>query len=594
MNTRRFEPTGDTLAAAISGSAAKFPAHGFTFQDMTGAERFWSFIDIDRETAARGRALQDLGLSKGDRVGLIVIEPQDFVLTFLSAARVGIVPVPLYPPMSMAELDAYVDRMARILQTSRASLLVASESLQNVLWQAVDRVESVKKLVPVERLHADGAPTYPEITEDDLCFLQYTSGSTSDPKGVAVTHRSLRSNVVAIMNHYQLDPETTKSLAWLPLYHDMGLIGFVMSTVFWGKRCVLIPTLRFLKRPNVWLDAVHTHRATITFCPPFALPLAARRAGEEQLSKWDLSCLATVGVGAEPIHAEGCRQFTELFASRCGLPTTAVSPAYGMAEATLAMSLNPFGAPLRTLVVDAEAFQQRGRVEPPASEESAVFEHVSCGVTFPEHDVRVASPETGAWLPEGSEGELCFSGPSVTPGYFENAEATAACFVDGWLHTGDLGYLWEGEVYVTGRLKDLIILNGRNLHPQALEWTVQELDGVRRGNVIAFSVPGDGTELVIVALERRADVTGDGIADAVRERLSAELGVPVAEVVVLAPGLLPKTSSGKLQRRKARQLYLAGELGAHGPRTQGSSASSLTLAKHVARSMWARAKNTIR
>lgn len=591
---KHFEPTGATLAEAIPNCAKLRPELGFTFQDMTGAERFWSFVEVERESAARAKALQDLGLEKGDRLGLVIIEPQDFVLTFLAASRIGVVPVPLYPPMSMGELDSYVDRLTGILTTAKAKLLVASEKLQNVLWQVVDKVDTTDKLVVVEKLHAEGEPVYPEIVPSDLCFLQYTSGSTSAPKGVMVTHEALVANVVAIMNHYELDPHETVSLAWLPLYHDMGLIGFVMSTVIWGKRCVLIPTLRFLKRPNSWLEGVHKHRATITFCPPFALPLAARRAKPADLERWDLSSLHTVGVGAEPIQPDGARAFTELFGEHCGLKETAVAPAYGMAEATLAISLKPLREPMRTRLVDAEVFQNEGRVVEPEGDDTWVMEHVSCGVTFPLHEVRVADAETGAWLEEGREGELCVSGPSVTPGYADNPEATAGCFKDGWLHTGDLGYMVDGEVYVTGRMKDLIILNGRNIHPQSLEWVVQEIDGVRKGNVVAFSVPGKDTEQVIIALEKRGEVDEEALKEAVRTRVSGEFGAPVADVVVLEANFLPKTSSGKLQRRKTRQYYLQGLLGKTGSRQQGSSADAVTLARHVARSAWARLKNVVR
>lgn len=589
-----MKPTGDTLAASIANCADLYPDKGFTFQNMAGEEHFWSFVDVERESAARAKALQDLGLRKGDRLGLIIIEPQDFVLSFLAAARVGVVPVPLYPPMSMGELDSYVDRLTGILTTANAKLLLASEKLKNVLWQVVDKVPSIDKLVPVEKLAAEGTPEFPEIVPSDLCFLQYTSGSTSAPKGVMVTHEALVANVTGIMSHYQMDPRTDTQLAWLPLYHDMGLIGFVMSSVVWGTHCVLIPTMRFLRRPNVWLDAVHEHRANITFCPPFALPLAARRAKEKQLEKWDLSSLHTVGVGAEPIQPDGARAFIEKFHTHCGLKKTAVAPAYGMAEATLAMALKPHETEFVTRLVDAEKFQNEGVVTEPVGDDTWVVEHVSCGVAFPLHEIRVADVETGEWLDEKQEGELCFSGPSVTPGYAENPEATAASFRDGWLHTGDLGYVADGEVYVTGRMKDLIILNGRNIHPQSMEWMIQELEGVRKGNVVAFSVPGKETEQVIVALEKRGDVDEDALRQRVRDLVSAEFGTPVADVVILPPSHLPKTSSGKLQRRKTRQYYLQGVLGQTGSRQQGSSADAVTLARHVARSAWARLKNVVK
>ncbi|MFT6398230.1 MAG: acyl-CoA synthetase (AMP-forming)/AMP-acid ligase II [Bradymonadia bacterium] len=588
-----YQPTGKTLAEAIANAPNIYPNNGFTFIDMAGNDTFWPFSEVEAESAARAKALQDLGLKKGDRVGLIIIEPQDFVLSFLAAARVGIVAVPLYPPMSMGELDSYVDRLTGILTTAQAKMVVASEKLNNVLWQVVDKVPTCSKFVAVESLGATGTPVYPEITEDDICFLQYTSGSTSDPKGVIVPHKALVANVMVTVQHLGLDPHKDVSLAWLPLYHDMGLIGFVMSSVIFGKSCVLIPTLRFLKRPNVWLQAVHDHKATITFCPPFALPLAARRAKDKQLDTWDLSSLHTVGVGAEPIHPEGVRQFTEVFSTRCKMPATAVAPAYGMAEATLAITLKKRGTLIRTGVVNAELFQDEG-LAVDAEGETIALEHVSCGIPFPGHEVQIYNNETGSFSDEeGREGEVCTRGPSIAPGYFENPEATADAWRDGWLHTGDLGYMRDGELYVTGRLKDLLIINGRNMHPQSIEWLVQELDGVRKGNVVAFSVPGVSTEEVVVALEKRGDGDSDELASRVRDVVSAEFGIAISEVVVLEPGLLPKTSSGKLQRRKARQYFMRGLLGKTGARTQGSSADAVTLAKHMARSVWARVKNKV-
>lgn len=588
--TRPLQPTGTTLSAAIEGVAAAYPNNGFIFQDMSGKETTYLWGDVDRATASRAAAFQALGLGKGDRVGLIVIEPEDFVLNFFAAIRVGIVPVPLYPPLSMGELDAYVARLTKILATSGARLLVTSERLKNVVWGVVNDVESLERLVTLEEMKAaTGVPTPVEVAPGDTCFLQYTSGSTSDPKGVVVTHDNLVANVTAIMEHIGLHPERDRILCWLPLYHDMGLIGFVISALLWGQTCVLVPTLRFLKRPNTWLQSIHDHRATITFCPPFALGLAARRAKPADLDAWDLSCLHTVGVGAEPIHPDASRHFTELFSERCGLPKTAVLPAYGMAEATLAISLKPMQTAFNTRFVEARTFEDEG-LAVDAEDGVEALEHVSCGVAFPGHEVTIVHPESGERLPENREGEICVTGPSVCPGYFENAEATAGAFRDGRLHTGDLGYLCNGEVYVTGRLKDLIILNGRNIHPQSLEWPLYEIAGVRPGNVVAFSVPGAETEELVIALERKPDGDAAAIEATVRETLNREFGVPVSVVAVVDANLLPKTSSGKLQRRRTRQLYLGPGLGSQGARTKGGSADKVTLAKHVARSVWTRVK----
>ena len=583
-----------TLAQAVAQVGSVFPGKSYVFQDMNGAETEYTFPQMEQDTATRAAALQSMGLKKGDRLGLIVIEPEDFVLTFFAAVRVGIVPVPMYPPLSFGSLDAYADRTARILTACGAKALVASARLKNILFSQVDKVPSLERFIPAEDLNAPGGePVYPEITEDDICFLQYTSGSTSEPKGVVVTHKSLVANCRGIiLEGLELDPEKgDKGISWLPLYHDMGLIGFVIAPVLHGIPVVFIPTVRFIRRPSAWLDAVHRHRGTATFAPNFAYALAMKRVKKSQMEEWDLSCLKVCGCGAEPIQGETLRAFTKLFHDHCDMPLTSVLPAYGMAEATLAMSFKPINDEFKTHFVNADPFENGGTVEAPEVGKP-FLEHVSCGTPFKGHRVVAMDTDCNV-LPEGQEGELCFSGPSVTPGYWQNPEATAAAYKDGWLHTGDLGYIHNGEVYVTGRLKDLIILNGRNLHPQSIEWEVAEIEGVRRGNVVAFDRPGATSGELVVALETRAQDQENLIA-AVRTRLQKEMGLTVQDVVCLVPGTLPKTSSGKLQRRKARQQYLGGTLGKEGSRTVGANAGRVTLARHVARSLWSRAKAAVR
>lgn len=587
-----------TVAQAIAEVGTHYPGHGFVFQDLKGDEASYDFPDLERETARRAAALQELGLEKGDRLGLIVIEPEDFILTFLAALRVGVVPVPLYPPMSFGNLDAYAARTARVLDNAGAKVLAASARLKNIVWSLVDEVPELQQVVLANELEAEGTADYPEIAPEDLAFLQYTSGSTSDPKGVMVTHGSLVANAKGIMvDGAQLDPDKgDKGVSWLPLYHDMGLIGFVIAPICHGVPVVFIPTLRFIKRPSVWLDTIHRHRGTASFAPNFAYALAARRVRDSDLDRWDLSCVRVLGCGAEPIQPETMRGFHEVFGERCGLSPTAILPAYGMAEATLAMTFKPVDETMRTLLLDAEQLSEHGKVVPvdPADIDAgrAVAEHVSCGKPFPDHAVAVLD-EAGNPMPEGTEGELCFSGPSVTPGYFRNPDATAQAFRDGWLRTGDLGFIWQGETFVTGRIKDLIIVNGRNVHPQAVEWAAADIDGVRKGNVIAFSVPGETGEQLVVVLETRKE-DHEALAKEVKSTVQRELSLAAADIACLKPGSLPKTSSGKLQRRKARQQYLNGELGTEGNRAFGQQAGGLSLARHVAKSMWSRAKAALR
>ncbi|TVR02129.1 MAG: fatty acyl-AMP ligase [Deltaproteobacteria bacterium] len=588
----KIAPNG-TLAEALANVGRYWPEHGYTFQDLTGKETHYPFPELDRVTAARAHALQELGLGKGDRMGLVLIEPEDFVVTFLGAVRAGIIPVPLYPPVALGDLDNYVDKITSILTTAGATELVVSEKLKNLLWSLVDKVPSLKRLSYVERLEGDAdKATFPEIGPDDICFLQYTSGSTSTPKGVIVTHGNLYANCKGIMGPgLEMDASRDVAVSWLPLYHDMGLIGFVISPLYWGVPSVFIPTLRFLKRPNCWMETIHAKGATSTFAPPFALGLAVRRSRPADLERWDLSRLRFVGVGAEPISASVVRQFTDHFHEHCGMRREAVLPAYGMAEATLAIGLKPVDEVFRTRVVDKEVFQAEGRAIP-AESGRETLEHVACGGWFPEHDVAVMDAD-GTVLPEGREGELCFRGPSVAPGYFGNPEATAEAFRDGWLHTGDLGYVLDGNVYVTGRMKDLIIVNGRNYHPQSIEWPVAAIEGVRPGNVVAFSIPGETTEEVVIALEARPERPEDlaaRVADTVKDHFS----LSVKEVVVLEAGQLPKTSSGKLQRRRTRDLYLQRKLGRSGNRSAGATGDKVNLARHMASSLITRVKHRLR
>ncbi len=579
-----------TITDAITQIGEHAPQGKYVFQDMRGNETTLLYKDLERVTAARAATLQHLGLKKGDHFGLIVIEPEAFVVTFLSAMRLGAVPVPLYPPLSMGNLDAYFDRTKKILSTAQATHLIGSKALKNVLFSLVDHVATLKAFIDVNDLVDDHEiPQFAEILPDDIAMLQYTSGSTSDPKGVMVTHAGLIANTTGLIyDGLGMHGVNDVAVAWLPLYHDMGLIGHVLSTMVTGMSSVLIPTMRFLRRPSMWMEAIHNHRGTISFAPNFAYALATRRARPEQLQRWDLSCMQVFGCGAEPIHAQTVEAFTALFHEHCDLPKTALRSAYGMAEATLAMSFQPPGHELTALTVDAERFQDTGAVVK-SKDANNSFTHVSCGKPFTDHKIAIFD-ESNQRLAEGQEGEICFFGPSVSPGYFENPEATAEVFRDGWLKTGDLGYLYDGEVYVTGRLKDLIILNGRNLHPQSIEWVVAEIEGVRKGNVVAFSRPGANSEELVIALETRSD-QHDRLREEIERSVREALSVTSSDIICLKPGTLPKTSSGKLQRRKTRKQYLLGTLGQEGSRTPGSAAAKMTLAKHMARSVWSRAKH---
>ena len=552
-------PRFATLAEAVACVGRVYPDNGFTFQDQRGIETSYTFPEIERETALRAAALRQLGLEKGDRLAMVVIEPEDFVLVFLAALRVGVVPVPMYPPRNLGGLDSYNRTALAIVRSSAARVAVVSPEVADIFADLQRRAESLERIVAVSDVRgAHSEPVYPPIAPDDLAFLQYTSGSTMDPRGVMLTHRALLSNIDAFMGSgLEVDSRRDNGVSWLPLYHDMGLIGFVLGPLAWGSSVLFIPTSRFIRHPGVWLSAVSSRRATVTFAPTFALALTARRAASMALDGYDLSSLKAIGCGAEPIHPVRVREFVRLYSDGCRLNPAAVLPAYGLAESTLALTMKPLREPFRTRTVDRSSFVESGIARPHVDGQSSL-EHVSCGRPLAGVEIQIVD-QNHEPLPDDVQGQICVRGPSLGSGYFGHSEAWNAICPDGWLRTGDLGYVSHGELYVTGRLKDLIIINGRNHHPQTIEWHVAEVDGVRDGSAVAFSRPGDfGEELVVVVETRARDL--ERLVSDIQLAVQASVFVRPADVVCLPSGSLPKTSSGKLKRYQVRQHYMRTEL----------------------------------
>lgn len=555
----------ETLIAARD--AVRSITHkGFTFLDTDLVPSDWSFAAICRESQKIGAQLQACGLSKGDRLALVLNSPENFVLSFLGAISVGVLPVPLYPPLALGRMDNYVDRAAGILRVSGARAILTTREFLHVFQPLRPLISSLQTMLDVEALRqssAEPAIADVQVHPDDACFLQFTSGSTSAPRGVIVTHRNLIANAHGIIRSLKLDPETDRSVSWLPLYHDMGLIGFVITTLVSQSRAIFIPTIAFVKHPGVWMDTVHKYRASITFGPNFAFDLAAKRAPKNPRTHLDLSCLRILGCGAEPINPKTMENFLSVFGPY-GLKTHALMPCYGMAEATLAIAFHHLNEPSKKLVIDRQAYETEGIARPIGHAEKPHdpkkrLELLSCGHPISGHAIKILD-DTGSSLPEGKVGEIVFHGPSVTPGYFQNPEASGQILKDGWLHTGDLGFIWHGELYISGRQKDLVIINGRNYPPQAIEWVVEEIAGIRKGSVVAFSIEGDSTEkLIIIAETAMADTTN--LAQLICEQVRAAFGLVVNQVALVRRGSIPKTSSGKLQRRKTKALFEDGLLG---------------------------------
>ena len=512
LDPRHVPPT---LSEALRQLADR-DQRGFVFVRPDGTERFCSFRELGIEAERRAADFHARGLVKGDRLAIAVPDPDEFVLSFLGAVMGGIVPVPISPQLSFKNIESYHDTVAHIANASGAKLLLTTTSTRQFVDPIVPRAPQLRCVVTVDELgKEDHGKVDVRIDPTDLAFLQFTSGSTSRPKGVMVSHRNLAWNSESFMIHgLEKDSSFDKGVTWLPLFHDMGLIGFVVGTIFTDIPVVFLPTASFVRNPRVWLDKIHQHRGTITYAPNFAYALVAKRLKDKDVADLDLSSLRRAGCGAEPIQAKTLRDFAAKLAPAKFDPK-AFLPSYGMAEATLAITFVPLSTGVRTDVIEKKSLEG-GDAKPAASiEDDGAQELVNCGRPFPEHDVAIVD-EAGNRLGDRQVGHIITRGPSVSAGYYQEPELTAEAFKAGpdgetWLYTGDLGYTVDGE-----------------------------------------------EQLVIAAEAFQSDA--EALKQAISQAILASFSLATHDVVIVPQGTLPRTSSGKPQRRKTRQLYLDGTL----------------------------------
>jgi fatty-acyl-CoA synthase len=543
-------------------------AHVFLHEDE-GTERPLSYGRLWREAALVAGGLRERGVGPGDTVSLMLPTGADFLRSFLGILLARAVAVPIYPPLRLDRLPEYAARQAGILADAGARFLVTFPRARPVVGLLRPGVPMLDAVVTADELAASGAAwPQPEGAGSDPALIQYTSGSTGHPKGVLLTHENLLANIRAIAQGIEARP-TDVGVSWLPLYHDMGLIGTWLFCLHHGLPLTLMAPTSFLARPERWLWAIHRRRATLSAAPNFAFELCARRIPEGALAGLDLSSWRAALNGAEPVSAGTLERFTRRFAPH-GFRREAMVPAYGLAESSVALALPPMGRSPRFDRVERVRFQSEGRASAASPADRTPLVFVSVGRPLPAHEVRLVDDEDRE-VPERVVGRLVFRGPSSTGGYYRKPQDTAAITLPGgWLDSGDLAYRAEGEIYIAGRRKDIIIKAGRNLVPQEIEEAVGEVEGVRRGSVVAFGVdhPELGTEGLVVVVETR--LTGDDaqgrLADAVAERVAATVEVPPDRVVLVPPGTVPKTSSGKVRRAAAHDQFLEGSLG-RPPRT---------------------------
>jgi fatty-acyl-CoA synthase len=565
---------------------------GVRFLDRSEQARWLSWGELRLQALAVGGALRAAGVERADRVALVFPTCEEFFAAFFGTLLAGAVPVPLYPPVRLGRLQEYLVRTARMLDAAGARLVLAEPRIRRFLGEAVAPVRPALGCLTLAELAAaaEGAGAAPvPAAGGDVALVQFSSGTTVAPKAVALSHGALVSQVEVLSACWPDEEGLRHSCAsWLPLYHDMGLIGCVFPALARDATLTLLPPEVFVARPALWLRAIARYRATISPAPNFGYSFCLNRVADAEMEGFDLSCWRAALNGAEPVAPAVLRAFAARFA-RWGFSPASLTPVYGLSEAALAVTFSALGQPFRSGRFDREALAREGRARRVEEERCARgVEIVSVGRPLPGFRLSLRD-EAGRDVAAGGVGRVWVRGPSLMDGYLGDPEATARTLVDGWLDTGDLGVLDGGELYLTGRAKDVIILRGRNHSPAEIEQAVDGVPGVRAGCAVAVSWLPDGASGEVLALfverSRRATaMAAAAMPESCREAVLGATGLVVERVEVLEPGSLPRTSSGKLRRSEALRLYLEGGLAPPAP------VNVFRLAGAVARSSLAYAR----
>jgi len=571
-----------TLGLLLERAAAS--SRGVRFLDGAERESFFSYAALfERATGVAG-GLSAMGIGPGDRVGIILPTAPDFYDAFFGALAAGAIPAPLYPPVRLGRLQEYHQRTASQLRACQARVVITNPGIRRILGRTLEQAAVSLGCLSLPDLPRLPPPPH-SPSFDDAALIQFSSGTTADPKPVRLTHRQILANVEAIsrtiLDAFPEGPDLTHSgVSWLPLYHDMGLIGCLVVALAHPSDLTLIPPEIFAARPALWLRAISRYRATVSAAPNFAYGYCADRIREEELSGVDLSSWRLALNGAEPVTPRVLSSFIERFRAY-GFREEALTPVYGLAEATLAVTFSDPRRAFVSVAFERERLTREGVARPA----EGGLPLVSVGKPLPGYEVRLVG-DGGTLAPPGQVGRVFVRGPSLMEAYHERPQATRAVMKDGWLDTGDRGFFFQENLFLYGREKDLIILRGRNYAPQDVEQALEGLPGLRTGCAAAVGVVpeedgGEAGEILVILVERARGraATGDGeLVGAIRERVNERLGLVAERVLILEPGTLPRTSSGKLRRNEARRLYLEGVL------TPPASVTRIRLAVEAIRS----------
>lgn len=545
-------PRAQTLTGALLHAAARAtPGVGVTYIDRLEQETHHSWPEVIQRMRAAAGALFDAGVRQGDRVVIILPTGPEFLDAFFGCQYLGAVPVPLYPPVRLGRMNTYIDRTASMMARSEAVLLITEKRIRRIMGQVLARFRPKLGTLDAKKLQ-NGTPAEQGLWDPDaLALIQFSSGTTVHPKPVGLTHRQVLANIDALLEFVPYSSERLHTgVCWLPLYHDMGLIGCLITAALRPGHLVLIPPEVFLIQPAVWLRAISRHKGTISPAPNFAYSLCAERIKDTELAGVDLSSWQYALNGAEPVAPSSLRAFQERFAP-WGLRPEALTPVYGLAESCLAVTFSDASRPFITRRIDASALQT-GHVIP--NEDGVEVVSVGTPVLGCSIEIRDEAQQT---LPERRVGTIWTQSPSVMGGYIDRKEQP---IIDGWLDTGDLGFLLDGELYITGRKKDIIIIRGKNHSPHDIEQAVNDLPAVRTGCAAAFSTLKDGKEALVLLVEVRQEHPDLHVE--IRRAVRQSVGLTLDHVDTLTPGTLPRTSSGKIRRAEARRLWQEAQLNA--------------------------------
>ncbi|MAM39191.1 MAG: acyl-CoA synthetase [Erythrobacter sp.] len=547
-----------TFSEAIDYAARS--AKGLNFHDMRGAlERVYPFSEMREDALSLAYKLVAAGIGKNDRVALVAETSPEFSALFCACIYVGAWPVPLPLPTTFGGKDSYIDQLSVQLESSDPTILLYPPEIAEMAKAAADKQGCDGESWDVFANREGPEVELPEAKPDDISYLQYSSGSTRFPTGVAVTHEALLHNLRGHAEATDIGAGE-RVVSWLPWYHDMGLVGCLLSLIANQVSGDYLKTEHFARRPLAWLDLISRNEGnSLSYSPTFGYDICARRISSQSnvAERFDLSRWRTAGNGADMIRPDVMQNFVNAFAD-AGFKATAFTPSYGLAEATLAVTVMPPGEGIRVELVEEERLSGRPRDLSRPARYRAI---VNCGKALPGMEVEIRG-ESGDARGDHQIGKVWCRGKSVMHSYFRNEEATEECLVDGWLDTGDMGYLGDGYLFIVGRAKDMIIINGKNHWPQDIEWAVEQLPGFNHGDIAAFSIETEnGEEAPAVLVHCRVSEPDERIKlrDQIADKVRGVTGMSCV-VELVPPRTLPRTSSGKLSRAKAKRLYLSGEL----------------------------------